>query len=289
MSTHNSPWIVETDWLATHLDAPDIVVLDGSWHLPNSDRNAREEFTEQRIPGAVFFDLEEISDTSSPWPHMLPSPEKFSSRLRKLGIGNGARVVVYDTAGLFSAARIWWMFRIMGHNDVAILNGGLPKWNAENLALEDGPAKPRRECHFTARFQPSKVKSLDDVLKSLGSDRSPQIVDARAATRFAGNAPEPRPELKSGHIPGSYNVPYSHLLEQDGTLKSPEDIRQAFADGDVDPGRPIIASCGSGVTAAVLVLGLELTGNTKYVSLFDGSWAQWGATEGVPIETGSSD
>jgi thiosulfate/3-mercaptopyruvate sulfurtransferase len=287
MSTHKSPWIVETQWLASHLDAPDIVVLDGSWHLPNAGRNAKAEFAEQRIPGAVFFDINEISDTSSSLPHMLPSPEKFSSCLRKLGIGNGARVVVYDTAGLFSAARIWWMFRIMGHNDVAILNGGLPKWNAENLPLEGGPARKRRECHFTARFQPSKVKSLDYVLKAVRADNSPQIVDARAAKRFAGSAPEPRPELKSGHIPGSYNVPYNTLLEDDGTLKSPEGIKQAFLEGGVDPGKPIITSCGSGVTAAVLVLGLELIGKTKSVALFDGSWAQWGTTDGVPIETGS--
>jgi len=286
MSPHNSPWIVETDWLASHLDAPDIIVLDGSWHLPNTGRNGRQEFAEQHIPGAVFFDIEEISDTSSPWPHMLPSPEKFSSRLRKLGIGNGARVVVYDTAGLFSAARIWWMFRIMGHNDVAILNGGLPKWKAENLPLEDGPAKQRRECHFSARFQASKVKSLEDVLKTVTSDRPTQIVDARAAARFSGSTPEPRPQLKSGHIPGSKNVPFSNLLEPDGTLKSRDEIKQAFLESGIDPNRPVITSCGSGVTAAVLVLGLELIGKNKSVSLFDGSWAQWGATQGVPIETG---
>jgi len=286
MVTHNSPWIVETDWLASHLDAPDIVVLDGSMHLPNSGRNAKEEFAEQRIPGALFFDINEVSDTSSSLPHMLPSPEKFSSCVRKMGIGNGSRVVIYDTAGLFSAARVWWMFRIMGHNDVAILNGGLPKWLGENLALEDGPARRPRECHFTARFQPSKTKSIDYVLKTVTTDNSPQVVDARAAARFAGTAPEPRPELKSGHIPGSYNVPFGNLLESNGTLKCPEDIKQAFLDVGVDLSKPIITSCGSGVTAAVLVLGLELIGKTKSVALFDNSWSQWGTADGVPVETG---
>ena len=287
MTTHNSPWIVETDWLAQRLDAPDIIVLDASMHLPNSGRNARQEFAEQRIPGAVFFDIDDISDTTSPLPHMLPSPEKFSSRVRKLGIGNGNRVIIYDSIGLFSAARVWWMFRIMGHNDVATLNGGLPKWMTEDLALEDGPARQPRDCHFASRFQPSKAKSLDHVLKALTAENSPQIVDARGAARFAGTSPEPRPELKSGHIPGSFNVPYTNLLKDDGTLKSPEDIRQAFVDGGVDPSKPIITTCGSGVTAAVLVLGLELIGKSKSVALFDGSWAQWGSAKDVPIETGS--
>ncbi len=287
MSTHNSPWIVETGWLAQHLDAPDIVVLDASMHLPNSGRNAAEEFDQQRIPGALFFDIDEISDTASPLPHMLPSPEKFSSRVRKMGIGNGSRVIIYDTVGLFSAARVWWMFRIMGHNDVAIVNGGLPKWIAADLPLEDGPARQPRECHFTARFQPSRVKSIDDMLKAVQNANSPQIVDARAAARFAGTSPEPRAELKSGHIPGSFNLPYSNLLEDDGTLKSPEAIRQAFVAAGVDPGKPIITTCGSGVTAAILVLGLELIGKTKSVALFDGSWAQWGSAKDVPIETGS--
>ncbi len=287
MTTHNSPWIVETDWLAQHLDAPDIIMLDASMHLPNSGRNARQEFDKQRIPGAVFFDIDEISDATSSLPHMLPSPEKFSSRMRKLGIGNGNRVIIYDSLGLFSAARAWWMFRIMGHNDVAILNGGLPKWIAEDLPLEDGPARSPRECHFASRFQPSKAKSLDYMLKAVASEDSPQIVDARGAARFAGISPEPRPELKSGHIPGSFNVPYTNLLEDNGTLKSPEDIRQAFVDGGVDPGKPIVTTCGSGVTAAVLVLGLELIGKSKSVALFDGSWAQWGSAKDVPIETGS--
>ncbi len=287
MVTHNSPWIVETQWLAQHLDAPDIVILDASKHLPNAGRDARAEFAEQRIPRALFFDIDKVSDTSNPLPHMVPSPEKFSSCVRKMGIGNGSRVIIYDSVGLFSAARVWWMFRIMGHNDVAILNGGLPKWIREDLPLEDGPPRRPRECHFTARFQPSKVKSLEQVLKAVTTDNSPQIVDARAAARFAGTSPEPRPELKSGHIPGSSNVPYTKLLEDDGTLKSSEDIKQAFLNGGVDPGKPIITTCGSGVTAAVLVLGLELIGKSNSVALFDGSWTQWGTADGVPIETGS--
>lgn len=287
MTTHNSPWIVETHWLAQHLDAPDIVVLDGSLHLPNSGRDGKAEFAEQRIPGARFFDINEICDTSDPLPHMLPSPKKFAACVGKLGIGNGTRVVVYDSQGLFSAARVWWMFQIMGHNDVAILNGGLPKWIAEDLKIEDGPARTPRSNQFISRFQASKVKSLAEVLKVATTEGAEQIVDARAAARFAGSAPEPRPELKSGHIPGSYNVPFTNLLEDDGTLKSREEIKQAFLASGIDPNKPIITSCGSGVTAAVLVLGLSLINKNNSVSLFDGSWTQWGTAEGVPIETGS--
>ncbi len=285
MSTHNSPWVVETEWLAKHIEAPDIVVLDGSMHLPNTGRDARAEFAEQRIPGALFFDVDDISDTSDPLPHMLPSPEKFSSCVKKLGIGNGTRIVVYDSLGLFSAARVWWMFQIMGHSDIAILNGGLPKWIADDLELEDGPVRQPRSSHFTSRFQASKVKSLDDVLKTVRSDNPAQIVDARAAQRFAGTVAEPRPGLKSGRIPGSCNVHYSSLLEENGTLKNSDDIKQAFIDGGIDPNKPVITTCGSGVTAAVLVLGLGLIGKNKSVSLFDGSWTQWGSAEGVPIET----
>ena len=287
MVTHNSPWIVETRWLAQHLDAPDIVVLDGSMYLPGSGRDAKAEYAQQHIPGALFFDIDEISDSSSSLPHMLPSPEKFSSCVKKLGIGNGTRVVAYDSAGLFSAARVWWMFQIMGHADVAILNGGLPKWLAEGLPLEEGPARQPRESHFTSRFQASKVKSLDDVLKTVTSGNSNHIVDARSAARFTGKVPEPRPELKSGNIPGSLNVPYGNLLEQDGTLKSCEDIKQVFLDSGLDPAKPVITTCGSGVTAAVLVLALALIGKNNSVSLFDGSWAQWGASEDVPIDTGN--
>lgn len=285
MSTHDSPWIVETQWLAQHLDAPDIVVLDGSMHLPNSGRDAKAEFAEQRIPGTLFFDIDDISDSESSLPHMLPSPEKFASCVKKLGIGNGTRVVIYDSLGLFSAARVWWMFQIMGHDDVAILNGGLPKWLREDLAMETGPERSPRAKHFTSRFQASKVKSLDEVLQTATSDGTHQIVDARAAARFAGTAPEPRPELKSGRIPSSFNVPYSNLLDQDGTLKTVDQIRQAFVDSGIDPKKPVITSCGSGVTAAVLVLGLGLIGKNNRVSLFDGSWTQWGSADGVPIET----
>ncbi len=287
MSLSDNSSIVETDWLEKHLDAPDIAVLDGSMHLPNTDRDAKLEFSQLRIPGAHFFDIDEVSDTASTLPHMLPSPKKFSTCVGKLGIGNGTRVVVYDSAGLFSAARVWWMFRIMGHDDVAILNGGLPKWMAEDRALESGPVKRVQECSFTARFQASKVKSLDDILKVVASDAPCQIADARSAARFEGGVPEPRPELKSGRIPGSRNVPYTNLLEDDGTLKNIEEIRTAFLDSGIDPAKPVITTCGSGVTAAVLVLGLSLIGKNKSVTLYDGSWSQWGAEDGVPIESGT--
>ena len=279
-----SRWIVETDWLEQHLDAPDIVVVDGSWHLPTANRDPRAEYLERHIPGALFFDIDDISDTESALPHMLPRPEKFASRMRRMGIGDGARVVVYDAAGLFSAARVWWMFRVMGHDDVAVLDGGLPKWIAEGRALEDGPPRPRQERHFTARLQTMMVRDRDDVAGA-STTGSAQIVDARAAGRFAGEAPEPRPGLRAGHIPDSRNVPYDQLLNPDKTLKAPDDIRAAFEAAGVDLARPVITTCGSGVTAAVLSLGLAVSGRLD-TGLYDGSWTEWGADPSLPIETG---
>jgi thiosulfate/3-mercaptopyruvate sulfurtransferase len=279
-----SRWIVETDWLENHLDAPDIVVVDGSWHLPTANRDPRGEYLERRIPGAVFFDIDDISDTGSSLPHMLPSPEKFASRMRRMGIGDGARVVVYDAAGLFSAARVWWMFRVMGHDDVAVLNGGLPKWIAEGRSLEDGPPRPRQERHFTARLQTMMVRDCDDVARA-SANGSVQIVDARAAGRFAGEAPEPRPGLRAGHIPNSRNVPYDSLLRPDRTLKNADEIRAIFEAAGVDLARPIVTTCGSGVTAAVLSLGLAVNDRLD-TGLYDGSWTEWGADLSLPIETG---
>lgn len=279
------PCLVETEWLHSHLDAPDIVIVDASWHLPTENRDPKAEYDEEHIPGALFFDIDDISDTESPLPHMLPSPEKFASRMRKLGIGDGSRVVVYDAAGLFSAARAWWMLRAMGHDDVVVLNGGLPKWKSEGRPLEDGRPRTRQPKHFTARLQTMMVRDRSDV-RSASDSGATQIVDARSEARFRGEAPEPREGLRAGRIPGSLNLPYTRLLNPDGTMRPATDIRSAFTEAGVDPDRPVITTCGSGVTAAILSLGLAMIGRPD-TGLYDGSWTDWGSDPDLPIATGS--
>ena len=215
---------------------------------------------------------------------MLPSPEKFSSRMRSMGIGDGSRIVVYDSAGLFSAARVWWTFRVMGVEDVTVLNGGLPKWKREGLPLESGEPRLRSTRHFTSRRNADLVRDVSDM-KALIKDRSAEIVDARSAERFTGQAPEPRPGLRSGHIPGAHNLPYGRLLKQDGTLKSHAQIEAQFNEAGVDLGKPVVASCGSGITAAVLALALAEIGHRR-TAVYDGSWTEWGGDQSLPIETG---
>ena len=277
--------IVSTDWLAAHLGSPDIAIIDASWHLPTAKRDAKAEFREGHIPGAQFFDIDDISDTDSPLPHMLPSPEKFASRMRKLGIGDGKRVIAYDAAGLFSAARAWWMFKVFGHGDVAILDGGLPKWKAEDRPLEDGPAMKPQERHFTARFQSMMVRDKAEVAAALKSG-SAAVADARSAPRFRGEEVEPRPHVRAGHMPGAQNVHYASLLRPDGTLKSPDEIATVFAKAGIDVTKPVITSCGSGVTAAILSLGLTLLGARSH-ALYDGSWTEWGGDPSSPVATGA--
>ncbi len=277
-------WLTETDELARELDAPDLVIIDASWHMPAENRNAYEEYLAEHIPGAIFFDIDEIADTKSGLPHMLPPPEKFSSRMRSMGIGDGSRIVVYDSAGLFSAARVWWTFRVMGVDDVSVLNGGLPKWKREGRPLESGPPRNRTARHFTARRNLDLVRDVSDI-KALLKDRSAEIVDARAADRFAGKAPEPRPGLRSGHIPGSHNLPYAKLLNKDGTFKTGPEIERLFEEAGVDLTKPVVASCGSGITASVLALGLAEIGHRR-AAVYDGSWSEWGADQNLPIETG---
>ena len=276
--------IVSTEWLNAHLGSPDIAIIDASWHLPTAKRDAKAEFAAGHIPGAQVFDIDAISDTASNLPHMLPSPEKFSSIVRKLGIGDGKKVIAYDAAGLFSAARAWWMFKVFGHEDVVVLDGGLPKWMAEGRPLEDGPALKPQERHFTARYRRMMVRDQSDVAAALKSGAA-QIADARSGTRFRGEEVEPRPGVRAGHMPGARNLHYASLLNPDGTLKSRSEIEAAFRAAGVDLSRPVITSCGSGITAAILSLGLTLAGVRDH-ALYDGSWTEWGGNPDAPIATG---
>jgi len=276
--------LVSTDWLARHLDAPDVRVVDGTYIIPPTTRNAAKEFEERHIPGAVFFDIDDIADKDNPLPHMLPSPEKFASRVRKLGLGDGSRIVVYDTHGLVSAARVWWMFRVYGHRDVAVLDGGLPKWLKEGRPVEDGKPMPR-ERHFTARMNQFLVRELDQVRGALDKKRE-QVLDARSAGRFKGVDPEPRQGLRGGHMPGAINLPYTDLLDpKDKTVLPADRLGSAFAAAGVDMKGPIVTSCGSGITACVLALGLYLLGRDD-VAVYDGSWTEWGGRSDTPVATG---
>ncbi len=274
--------LVSTGWLAAHLSDPGVVVIDASWHMPAANRDGRREFLAGHIPGAAFFDLDAVSDHSSPLPHMLPSPEDFASAMGALGVSNDLKVVVYDAAGLFSAPRLWWMLRIFGHEHVAILDGGLPKWTAEGHPLDKGEAHPTARV-FTPRFNAAAVADLAQVRQALDSG-SDQVLDARAAPRFLGRAPEPRPGLASGHMPGALNMPMTDLIA-DGRLKDPEALEAALAGIGVKGDKPVITSCGSGVSAAVITLALARLGRPMG-RLYDGSWTEWGGRADLPVATG---
>ena len=281
----NPKTLVSTEWLANHIKDPDLRILDASWYMPQMERDPRAEYNAAHIPGARFFDIDDISDHRSDLPHMAPPVEKFMSRLRAMGVGDGHQVVVYDGMGLFSAARVWWLFRLMGQNNIAVLDGGFPKWQAEGRPVEDMPPMVR-DRHMTVRRQNHMVKDVTQVAAAskLGDY---EIIDARSAARFRGDAPEPRPGLRAGHIPGSKNVPYTSLLNDDGTMKSPETMRDIFVAAGVDLTKPAITSCGSGVTAAVVSLALEILGKTDH-ALYDGSWSEWGMFPTVPVATGET-
>ncbi len=275
--------LVSTAWLAAHRADPDLRLIDASWYLPDAGRNARAEYAEAHIPGARFFDIDEITDQRSALPHMAPPPEKFISRLRAMGIGDGHQVVIYDGSGLFSAARVWWTFRLMGKTDVAVLDGGLPKWRAEGREIEDMPPIVR-DRHMTVSRQNHLVKDVTQVAHAAKLGEA-EIIDARSAPRFKGEVAEPRPGLRAGHIPGAKNVPYSTLLNPDGTMKSPDALRSLFEAAGVNLAKPAITSCGSGVTAAILSLALERIGHRNH-ALYDGSWAEWGMYDDLAVEKG---
>ncbi len=276
--------LVSTDWLAKHLRDPDLRVLDASWYLPAMARDAKAEYEAGHIPGARFFDIDEISDQRSNLPHMAPPSEKFISRMRAMGVGDGHQVVIYDGFGLFSAARVWWTFRLMGKMDVAVLDGGFPKWKAEGREIEDMPPIVR-DRHMTVSRQNQLVKDVTQVAHAAKLGEA-EILDARGAPRFRGEAAEPRPGLRSGHIPGSKNVPFGDVLNADGTMKSPADLKAVFEGAGVDLKKPAITSCGSGVTAAVLSLALERIGHRNH-ALYDGSWAEWGMYDDLKVATGA--
>lgn len=276
--------LVSTEWLAENLGAPDLRVVDGSYYLPGEGLDPRQEFEAQHIPGAVFFDIDAIKDPDSDLPHMLPPPHIFSSKVRKLGLGDGLRIVVYDQRGLFSAPRVWWTFRAFGHEEVAVLDGGLPKWLNEGRPVEEGPARAE-ERHFTPRQNSLLVRDRAQVLANLDS-RAEQVLDARSAARFEGSAPEPRQGLRSGHIPGSRNLPFTDIIARDSQTLLPDDaLRARFEGAGIDLERPVVTTCGSGVTAAVLALGLHRIGH-RAVAVYDGSWSEWGLPGDTPVETG---
>jgi len=277
-----APLFVSPQWLTDHLNDADIAIVDASWYLPTMNRDAKAEYAAGHIPGAVHFDIDAIADKTTPLPHMMPKPDDFARAVGAMGISDQDHIIVYDGAGLFAAARVWWSFTVMGAKHVSILEGGAPKWRSEGRAWTNDASHPILK-NFKPNFNPSTIADLEAIKSALNS-KSAQIVDARPADRFQGDTPEPRPGLKSGHMPGSFNVPFSEVVAS-GTLKNESDLRAAFQKAGVDLNQPIITSCGSGVSAAILALALQSIGKPIH-ALYDGSWAEWGAREECEVVTG---
>lgn len=282
--TADFPALVSTEWLAARLGRPRLKVIDGSWYLPTSGRDAGAEYAASHIAGAIFFDLDATSDASSSLPHMLPSPPVFAERMGQLGVSDEDDLVIYDGSGAnLSAARVWWMFRVFGHQGAALLNGGLSKWRAEGRPLQLGVV-PLQPARFTASLDRSAVRDLDAV-RAVVAQGTEQVVDLRSSGRFAGTEPEPRPGLRGGHIPGSRNLPFNQLVAPDGTLLPPAELKRRIAAAGIDSERAIIATCGSGTSACTLIHALHLLGRDD-VSLYDGAWAEWGGRKDTPVATG---
>jgi thiosulfate/3-mercaptopyruvate sulfurtransferase len=276
--------LVSTDWLAQELGKPDLVVFDATKYLPNEPKDGKTEFVRAHVPGARYFDIDQIADPDTDLPHMVPTPGRFAKLLGALGVGNQSRVVFYDQKGLASAARGWWLMGLFGHDAAAVLDGGLPKWLKEGRPTEAGDPLPPTPTEFCPDFRAARLRGVGDMLRNVSAEQE-QVLDARAAGRFTGAVPEPRAGMRSGHIPGSRNLPYTDLLQADGTFRSAPEVKARLAEAGIDGSRPVVTSCGSGVTACILTLGLRVAGLPEG-AVYDGSWTEWGGRADTPVEVG---
>jgi thiosulfate/3-mercaptopyruvate sulfurtransferase len=276
--------LVTTEWLAGELGKPDLVVFDATKYLPNEPKDGKAEFLRAHIPGARYFDIDQIADPDTELPHMVPTPGRFAKLMSQLGVGNTSRIVFYDQKGLASAARGWWLMGLFGHDDAAVLDGGLPKWLSESRPIGDGEPAAPTAADFRPDYRAGQLRGIGDLLRNVLT-RNEQVVDARAAGRFTGAVPEPRAGMRSGHIPGSISLPYTELLHADGTFRPAGEVRGRFEAAGVDGSRPLVTSCGSGVTACILTLGLRVAGFPEG-AVYDGSWTEWGGRSDTPIEVG---